>query len=241
MSGNTRKTAYRDPLVGFAAAGDSRFGNLRQAAHPGHLMPDDLLMGAKTVISFFLPFGDVLINTNRRGPKVSREWAQAYIDTNHLIGEICRHMSEELEVRGYRSAWETPTHNFDTLSLVSAWSHKHIAYICGLGSFGRHTMLITEQGCAGRFGSLVTDAWIGIEGEPRELFFSGCEGCQYCQKVCPVSALGENGLDKAACYTYLLEVDRSFHDLPLSDACGKCACGPCAMAIPTRSVNKNQP
>ena len=43
---------------------------------------------------------------------------------------------------------------------MSDWSHKHVAYIAGIGSFGHHHMLITNKGCCGRLGSVVTDAVI---------------------------------------------------------------------------------
>jgi hypothetical protein len=39
----------------------------------------------------------------------------------------------------------------------SNWSERHVAYICGLGTFGRHTCLITKKGTAGRLTSIVTD------------------------------------------------------------------------------------
>jgi ferredoxin len=63
----------------------------------------------------------------------------------------------------------------------------------------------------------------------RELSYHGCERCDYCLKACPVSAISRTGIDKQKCYRHLLEVDRYFEDLPLTDVCGKCACGPCAV------------
>jgi hypothetical protein len=42
-------TQYREPLVGFASAGDPRFRYLREAFSPVHLMPEDMVPGARTV------------------------------------------------------------------------------------------------------------------------------------------------------------------------------------------------
>ena len=57
------------------------------------------------------------------------------------------------------------THNFDEAKLVSYWSQKHVAYMAGLGKFGLHHMIITEKGCCGRLGSIVTNAKIS---RPKE-------------------------------------------------------------------------
>lgn len=226
------RNRYRSPLVGFAAADDPLFRQLRQVANPDHLLPGEMLPGAKTVIAFFLPFEVELIKLNRRHPYVSRDWAEAYVETNGLIKVICQEITRKLIDKGFHATYEMPTHNFDPERLLSPWSHKHVAYVCGLGSFGRNTMLITEKGCAGRFGSLVTDQYFEPSRLAREVFYPGCERCDYCVKVCPVSALGDQGLDKAACYRRLLEVNEFFDDLSLSDVCGKCANGPCALKAP---------
>ena len=39
---------------------------------------------------------------------------------------------------------------------ASNWSERHVAYVCGLGTFGCQG-LITSKGLAGRFGSIITD------------------------------------------------------------------------------------
>ena len=40
-------TGYREPLVGFAAADDPRFAELRRVAEPTHMLPQELLPGAR--------------------------------------------------------------------------------------------------------------------------------------------------------------------------------------------------
>jgi epoxyqueuosine reductase len=232
-------TSYREPLVGFAAANDPRFPDLRRVAEPTHLMPRDLLPGARSVVSFFLPFDYQVVEANaRHKEKVAREWAEAYVETNALIGRITAHLIESLAEQGVQAAAEPPTHNFDPVSLVSRWSHKSIAVIAGLGSFGLHHMVITDSGCAGRFGSLVVDADLPITPtEPKERCLYFHDGsCLECILRCPVDALDEisqhphrNGrINKQRCYRRLLSVAKEYQHLALADVCGKCAIGPCS-------------
>jgi len=168
----------------------------------------------------------------REREQVARAWAMAYVETNALIGQITAYLIEALGQRGVRATAEPATHNFDPVSLVSRWSHKSVAVIAGLGSFGLHQMVITDAGCAGRFGSLVLDAPLPVARAPtreRCLYFHD-GSCLECVLRCPVGALdaGEP-LDKPRCYRRLLEVARQHEDLGLADVCGKCAIGPCSL------------
>lgn len=225
------ETPYRPPLIAFASAANPGFARLREVATPQHLLPEDLLPGARSVVAFSLPFAEEVVEANRRASDVAREWAMAYIETNQLIARICQRLTDILAGRGVRAASEPATHNFDPVSLVSRWSHKSVAAIAGVGSFGLHHMLITDAGCAGRFGSLVTDAELEptpVMGKQRCLYYHD-GSCRQCVELCPVGALTEEGLDKGLCYRRCLEVDAYFADLGLTDVCGKCALGLCAL------------
>lgn len=228
------KTVYRPPLVGFARADNPGFQKLPDVAGEGHLLPRDLLSEARTVVAFFLPFSKELVRLHREHPFISREWAEAYIETNRLITAICNRLCEELQRLGVAAAWQRPTHNFDPVSLSSPWSHKHVAYLCGLGTFGLHSMLITGSGCAGRLGSLVVSADLPETPLPAREYclYRRGRGCDYCIRACPSGALEKEGLDKQKCYRCLLEVNNYYRDLDLCDVCGKCATGPCALSAP---------
>jgi epoxyqueuosine reductase len=222
-------TGYRKPLVGFASAGDPRFRALQQIVEPTHLLPEEMLPGARSVISFFLPFAAWVVEANSRDREaVAREWSTAYVETNALIGRIAGHLTELLAERGVRAAGAPATHNYDPVSLTCQWSHKSVAVIAGLGSFGLHRMVITDAGCAGRFGSLVVDAGLPAAPVPareRCLHFSDAS-CADCISRCPVDALSVDGsIDKQRCHRRLLDIAARFE----AKACGKCAAGPCAM------------
>lgn len=226
---------FRTPLVGYAGADNPDFGLLKTLVGPGHLTPEDVLPGAKSVVAFFLPFQRGLVQGNLKHEYVSKDWAKAYIHTNRLIEDICQEVGSRLSERGIKTAWQKPTHNFDQEKLVSFWSHKHVAYFCGLGTFGLNHMLITKSGCAGRLGSFVTD--LPLEADPvqtQELcLYKAKNKCRACITLCPTGSLSGEGIDRHRCYQQLLEVDAFYSDLGLCDVCGKCAAGPCAHTAPT--------
>ncbi len=227
---SNNKTKYREPLIGFAAAQDPLFLQLKEIIGDYYLQPVDLLPGAKTVVAFFLPFSKSIVMANR-GSQVAREWALAYVETNNLISETCGKLKSELNVLGITTASEKATHNFNEEDLTAPWSHKSTAYIAGLGTFGLHRMLITTAGCAGRFGSIIISAEIPPTDRPEGEYcrYKADQKCASCVRNCPTGALQVDGLDKFKCYKQLLEMDQQFSDLGLCDACGKCAVGPCAL------------
>ena len=54
-SGGIGNTSYRRPLVTCARADDPLFAELKKAVGPEHLLPQDLLPGAASVVVFFSP------------------------------------------------------------------------------------------------------------------------------------------------------------------------------------------
>jgi len=235
MVENSRtRTEYRKPLVGFARADDPLFLKLKEHISENYLLPCDLLENARTVISFFIPFSKTIVSSNRVGTTPSQEWLIAYIETNELLGKISEELISHLKNKGIEAVTVKPTHNFDPNTLLSRWSHKHAAYVAGLGTFGIHHMLITKAGCAGRFGSVIISEEIAPSKRPSFEYCLAKRGynCSYCIDNCPTSALSIQGLDKPKCHAHLKQISRKFSALGKCDACGKCALGPCALAVP---------
>jgi len=230
------QTGWKEPLVGFARADDPLFAKLKEVACPTHAKPENLLPEARTVIAFFIPFHDDVVDSNKSGHFSSRAWAVAYIETNRLINELNHYLKDALISRGHKAAFVPATHNFDEKTLLSDWSHRHAAYIAGLGTFGLNHMLITERGCCGRIGSLVTD--LEIEPTPRSdrkfCLYKAGSTCGNCVKICVNGALTTGGLDRHRCYRMCLENGKRFAHLEgITDVCGKCKVGvPCSTAIP---------
>jgi epoxyqueuosine reductase QueG len=199
-------------------------------------MPGDLLKGVHSVIVFFLPFLPALGEANdRQKGLASRGWAESYVETNLLIRKIGSHLGRSLRKAGHSGLATPATHNFDEERLVSEWSHKHVGYIAGLGTFGHHHLLITEAGCCGRLGSVLTSAEIPATRrteEERCLERAGGQ-CLACVSKCRYMALFNTSFDRQACYRQCLRNDAHYSDLPLVDVCGKCSCEvPCSYEIP---------
>ncbi len=230
---------WRKPLVAAASADDPLFPQLRRVAAPDHALPADLLPGARTVVVFFIPFVRRLAQENDAEREfASRSWAEAYVLTNRLIHAVNEHLQSAFQSRGFAAGTTPATHNFDEERLVSGWSHKHVGFIAGLGTFGCHHWLITEAGCCGRLGSLVTTMPLTPTPRPSVEFCLLKAGgkCGGCFKKCRYDALHPHGFDRHACYRRCLANDARHHDLPLVDVCGKCGCEvPCSYGVPVVS------
>jgi epoxyqueuosine reductase QueG len=238
-----RRTATRwlAPLVGFASAADPLFERSKQAVSPTHALPGDLLPGAKTVIVWFVPFEQSVAMSNIPGTAASREWATAYVETNVLLAAIGAGVVEFLRARGHSASAPPPTNQFDPTRLVSDWSHRHAAVAAGLGAFGHNNMLITEAGCCGRLGSLVTT--LEVEPDAR----SGAEACLHrnggsclrCVCRCVNGALHEGWFDRFRCYEMCLRNGEVHSGLGRADVCGKCLVGvPCSFTDPVAAVGR---
>lgn len=236
------KTCWKEPLIAFADAEDKKFLQLKKVISSSHALPSDFLKNSKTVITYFLPFAETVTNSNIKGKYSSRKWAQAYIETNQLISEINKFLKNQLEKRNYKTALIAATNNFDKEKLISDWSHRHAAYIAGLGKFGLNNMLITEKGCSGRVGSIITDLKLEptpfVENENCLYKYDG--SCGLCVDRCITGALKIDDFDRDKCYEILLENDQIHSDLEsTTDVCGKCCVAlPCSHTNPVLKNNK---
>jgi len=180
------KTRWGEPLITYAGASDPRFNNLKQVIGSSHAKPQDWLTDAETVVAYFIPFSKETVKSNIPEREASRTWAVAYIETNQLIKNLNQYIYKQLQQQGYTCSLIPPTHNFDKVKLISDWSHRHVAQIAGLGTFGLNNMLITEKGCCGRIGTLVTNLKIEpttkIQGESCLHKLDGT--CQRCVQRC---------------------------------------------------------
>lgn len=238
-AGSDSPNLWRKPLL-VSAPLDERFSRFSEMGFDDHLAPQDLLNSAKSLIVFFIPFTKELVLKNRKTSRPCRDWGVAYIRTNDLIGRLSQALADRLKELGFASALTPATHNFDEVKLMSRWSHKHLAYLAGLGRFGVNCQMITPKGCAGRLGSLVTEARPKeiplIESEEACLLKAGRK-CGKCMEACPVDALAPDFFDRRRCWDRLVanrEELEHFQDLPESThVCGKClAMTPCSFKNP---------
>lgn len=235
----TFRTVWNNPLVGFADARDPLFNELKRMVGPSHAMPEDLLTNARTVIVYFLPFTKETALANKEGRFASKTWAIAYVETNQLIEEINNCLAAVLHGKGLRSVSVPPTHNFDREHLISDWSHKHAAYIAGLGTFGTHCLLITDKGCCGRLGSIITDAVITPTERPDSEYCLNRynNSCGACITRCVAGALRHDGFDRHRCRAFLLKNAVIHLQEGSANVCGKCSVSvPCSFENPVKHV-----
>jgi len=237
-------TAFDGTLVGFADAGDAAFGVLNRAVGPQHFLPTDVLAGARSVVSVFLAFGRQVVEGNSGGLSPTPAWCRAYTEGNQCLDVLITAAAEAIRRCGFRAEVRRASHHLTNLHepnvgpalLTSCWSQRHVAHVCGLGTFGVNNLLITAKGCAGRFASLVTDMPLrplAMQTEERCLGKqSGGTQCMECVKRCPVGALSSEGFDRMACWNYLVANNHISRDAetPIVNVCGKCSCGvPCSL------------
>lgn len=232
VASSNRADLFRQPLVGFSAADDTYYKQLKQIIGPEHLYPQDILPEAKTVVSFFVPFSEQVVLSNRGQETPSLEWAEGYIEANKLINQISEEIIGFLQDKGIGAATVKATHTYDESILKASWSHRSAAYIAGLGKFGVNRMLITRVGCAGRYGTVVIDQEIAPDARPEAEYCVYFEdgSCWDCIAACPVGALGIDSFQRFDCHARLLENSKEFTDMGKCDVCGKCVvAGPCAI------------
>ncbi|KAB3531396.1 epoxyqueuosine reductase [Alkaliphilus serpentinus] len=228
---------WKEPLITYAWSEDPIFLELKKIVDPQHQLPKDFMDNPKTVIAYFIPFDEVVVKSNVGGRFSSELWGISYIETNQLIRDLNEFINKELKMLGYNSSIIPATHNFDEEKLVSHWSHRHVGYIAGLGTFGVNRMLITSKGCCGRIGSIVTDLEIPptIRGEGENCLYKANGSCLTCVKSCVMDALSPDSFNRFKCYEMCLENADNLKDIGLADVCGKCVVNqPCSTKIPTQ-------
>jgi epoxyqueuosine reductase QueG len=227
---NNPQQFFREPIVGFSSADDELYQNIKKIVGEHHLFPQEVLPGAKTVVSFFIPFTKKVVESNK-GAEVSDEWALSYIRCNHLISGICESLTEMLRKNGVKASGMKTLRGFDKENLRSEWSHRSAAYIAGLGAFGMHRLLISKKGAAGRYGSLIISEKIDPDVRPGKEYCVSRSGgdCDFCIKNCPLNALAADSFDRHNCYERVCAINDSFKNFGLCNVCGKCLTGPCAI------------
>lgn len=231
-------TIYDAPLVSIAAADDPLFARLKEpeVVGPHYLAPAEWLPGARSVISYFLPFTEAVRSSNRQPGLPSSEWVSARIDGeafNVSARKMLVAMVERLGGQGIAPAIDP---RFEVQPVTSNWSERHVGYVAGLGTFGLHRHLITARGSAGRIGSVVTTLALAPTLRSYEDPYENClwfrdGSCGICLDRCPTGALTEAGKDKYICKHYLEETVWAIFKPRYG--CAKCQVAvPCEDALP---------
>lgn len=233
---NSTETDWCEPLIAYGDASDPMFDR-NQAADPQiYLKPKDFLAEAKTVICYFIPVEESIIESNINNREASREWGVSYIETNRLIQDLNLYVKEYLESLGHRTAIPA-TFQYNDDGSREGWSNFHAANVTGLGKPGLNNMLITEQGCCGRIGSLITDLalepTIRIEKEFCLYRYDG--SCGACIGKCVNGAISEKTFYHDRCQEARMINSQRLSDIGSPEVCGKCMVKlPCSRKNPVK-------
>lgn len=179
------------PLVGFAPKERWEQTPRELPQHfsrwiPSEFWPQSIYPEVKTVIVIGLPVQLPIVET---APSIY--YHEHYETINNLLDEKAYEIANYLTFKGYPSI-NLPRDGYGDIKVLlekplAFFSHKHAAFLAGLGSFGLNNVLLTpEFGPRVRFTSIFTSA--EIKGDPvhgEDL----CTRCLNCAVQCPVKAI----------------------------------------------------
>jgi len=175
---------------------------------PEEFYPRSIYPEARSVIVIGLPIALPVLETS---PSIY--YRELYNTVNSLLDQYTYRLASFLTERGYPSIF-VPRDGYGGIKVllenpIAFFSHRHAAFLAGLGTFGISNMILTpEYGPRVRFGSIFTTA--SLPADPL-LEDDLCTRCMRCVDMCPTRAIGredypEGLTDKAACATYSAEL-----------------------------------
>ena len=203
-AGILEKCAQLDiPMVGIASI-DRWNTPLFDPWIPEEFYPQSIFPEAVSVIVIGLPVSLPIIETT---PSIY--YHELYRTINTMLDQYGYCLSNFLNNKGYPSIF-VPRDGYGDISIlidnpVAFFSHKHAAYLAGLGNFGVNNTLLTKAyGPRVRFTSIFTSAELPCDPLIDEKL---CIRCMDCVKCCPVGAIDEQDypegiIDKKLCAKY---------------------------------------
>jgi hypothetical protein len=259
---------FDEPIVGFIRGDDPILEDLKRIIGPHHLTPVEIMAWQAenngvpapdaadlSVVSFVMPITKKTKDENAAQTEwLSERWAQTRMHGEIFSQIIVREIVTHLMSQGVLAVSPDVTpkmrkKRYPNVGWASPWSHRHMAYAAGLGTFGMHDFLITEKGCGHRLGSFVVNLRLAPNRKRPEDIHAYClqyqgKKCLKCAARCPVDAITEeNAHDKEACYQKVASsikyCNKNYHIFIYG--CALCATGvPCESQIPP-SLRENVP
>jgi len=251
---------FDTPLVGFVRGNDPIFNQYKKIIGPHHYTPEEIMawqagkngMPAPpaeelSVVSIVMPIRKQTKQDNAKEKDWPAErWAQTRLSGELFSQLFVREIISEIMDHGVLAIAPdvTPMFNkkrYPDVGWASPWSHRHVAYAAGLGTFGIQDFFITEKGCAHRLSSFVVHRKLTPNRQRPEDIHAYClhyqgKKCLVCKKRCPVDAISsESGHDKETCYQRVAASTKyclkNYHIFIYG--CGLCSTGvPCESRIP---------
>lgn len=216
--GRENEPMWERPLIGIAAGDDSYYDFLKEHIGPFHWTPAEAFArkygsapeaSKLSVLSIAFPQTEQTKDMQRQSRDVPCDnWLMARREWESVVRVFCEKLEEAFEQMGIRSACPDLLSGMtrmesETVGLASTWSQRHTAYAAGLGTFGLNDGLITTEGLAMRFTSIILEADLPANGKVSEDPYAWCNKCGACIRRCPGGAITlDGGHDKQACSTY---------------------------------------
>ncbi len=171
-----------------------------------------LLPEARSIVVFAMEIYPEVLDHSKpaklMGEVSARDLLGPHMDyLNGRLNKAIYDVARACRRQGFK-ALPMPAANYptDQRYLTSILSYKHAAEAAGLGTIGRHSLLVTpEFGPRVRLACVLTDA--ELKATPR-LADGLCDGCNDCIAACPANALSEPAdgeayaINKFACQAF---------------------------------------
>jgi len=231
---------FETPIFAFGSVSDGLYTKFKSLDVIGShfLSPAEWLPTAKTVIAFFLPYTKVIKDANSADCRMpADEWLHGRWEGQQLLVQLTEYLVKILFEAGFKSLAPSLDERYKTgnaennIRFTSNWSERHVAFACGLGTFGLSKGIITQKGVSGRFGSILTELDLPKDSKNYDDIYEYCTMCGVCIKRCPAEAISfDGGKQSASCGDFLDMVHEKFKP---RYGCGKCQTGvPCESGVP---------
>lgn len=253
MIGAPDKPMWEKPIVGFAKGDDPYFAYYKKTIGDFYWLPkevynlkysdeavdDDQL----TVVSIGFPQTEETKSEQSLATSMPGDrWLYTRGEWEAMIAKITGDIVAQIEADGYRavsldSIKEFSRHTSEKFGIASNWSHRHTAFIAGLGTFGLSDGLITKKGKAMRFTTIILNRVLEPTIREYDNYHEYCKfykdgSCGACIVRCPVDAITKNGHDKDKCSAYLQKIKNETGPDFLKNSHYISGCGLCQSKIP---------
>ena len=185
---------WERPIIGVAAGDDPYYDFLKEHIGTFHWSPKEVFelkypepVSKEDLRVISMVFSQAMETKQTQSKETkcpSREWIVSRGEWEPLMKEFGGKLVNTLADMGIRSVSidlqpEFSTSKSEALGIASKWSHRHSAYLAGLGTFGLSDGLITKRGKAIRISSLIIEAPITPTIKPYTSYNEWCLYYQY--------------------------------------------------------------